>query len=91
MQDELNTISPDHQDKLAQQFGYINDLITNDNVDDAAPLLLELHYADLADFLDNVNRKYYHIIFPAIASSIFWIPKTFYDLLTFFILKFGNQ
>lgn len=70
MQDELNTISPDHQDKLAQQFGYINDLITNDNVDDAAPLLLELHYADLADFLDNVNRKYYHIIFPAIASML---------------------
>ena len=41
MQDELNTISPDHQDKLAQQFEYINDLIANDNIEKAALLLLE--------------------------------------------------
>ena len=70
MQDELNTISPDHQDKLVQQFEYINDLIANDNIEKAVELLLELHYADLADFLDNVNRKYYHIIFPALASML---------------------
>lgn len=70
MQDELNTISPDHQDKLAQQFEYINDLIANDNIEKAVEPLLELHYADLADFLDNVNRKYYHIIFPAIANTL---------------------
>ena len=70
MQDELNTISPDHQDKLVQQFEYINDLIANDNIEKAVELLLELHYADLADFLDNVNRKYYHTIFPALASML---------------------
>ena len=87
MQDELNTISPDHQDKLAQQFEYINDLIANDNIEKAVELLLELHYADLADFLDNVNRKYYHIIFPAIASMLnsevlVWLEELSFRTLT---------
>lgn len=70
MQDSQNTISPDHQDKLAEQFEHINYLINNDKLDDAVELLLELHYADLADFLDNSNRKFYHIILPVIADQL---------------------
>jgi magnesium transporter len=70
MHDELKTISPDYQDKIAQAFEHINELIASENIEEAAKLLLELHYADLSDFLDNVNRKYYHIIFPAIADML---------------------
>ena len=70
MHDELHNISSDHQDKIAQSFEYINQLIADEHIDRAIELLLELHYADLADFLDNTNRKYYPIIFPAIASML---------------------
>ncbi|MBN8512576.1 MAG: magnesium transporter [Rickettsiales bacterium] len=70
MQDELHTISHDNQEKLDQQFEEISTLIAEEKIDLAAELLLGLHYADLADFLDNLNRKYYPEILPAIAEHI---------------------
>ena len=70
MQHSQNAILPDHQDRLALQFERINYLINNDKLDNAAEALLDLHHADLADFLDNASRKVYHSILPAIASKL---------------------
>jgi len=70
MQEPQNTILSDHQDKLIGQFEHITYLINNDLLDNALESMLDLHYADLADFLDNVNSKLYHIIFPALADKI---------------------
>ena len=70
MLDKQNTIQPDRQGKLAEQFEHITYLLNNDKTDNAIELLLELHYADLADFIDNASRKHYHIILPAIANKI---------------------
>lgn len=65
-----NTISPDHQNKLVEQFAHITDLINSDKLNDAIECLLELHHADLADFLDNANRKTYRAILPAMAEKL---------------------
>ena len=70
MQEPQNTILPDRQDKLSDQFEHITYLINNDRLDSALESMLDLHYADLADFLDNANSKLYHIIFPALADKI---------------------
>lgn len=70
MQNSQNTILPDHQDRLADQFKHITYLINNDKLDAAAESMLDLHHADLADFLDSANRKIYHIILPAIADKL---------------------
>lgn len=70
MQDVNHTISADHHEKLDQKFEHIAHLIENDKLTEAVPFLLQLHYADLADFLDNTNRKDYQVIFPAIAAKI---------------------
>lgn len=65
-----NTISPDYQDLLAEQFTHINFLINNNKIDSAIEHLLELHYADLADFLDNTNHKLYQDILIPISNKI---------------------
>jgi magnesium transporter len=70
MHESQNTISPDHQDILADQFKHIRYLIHNDKFDDAAEALLALHHADLADFLDNANRRIYHVILPFIVDKL---------------------
>ncbi len=74
MNESQNFISSEHQEILAEQFNHITYLIHNDKLDNAADLLLELHYADLADYLDNANRKLYHIILPSIVDKI--APET---------------
>ena len=63
MQNSQNTILSDYQEKLAETFEHINYLIDNDKIDNAKTALLELHFADLADFLDNTNHKLYDLIF----------------------------
>jgi magnesium transporter len=70
MLDNQNTIQPDHQEKLADQFEHITYLLNNDKIDNALESLLALHYADLADFLDNASKKHSHIILPAIANKL---------------------
>ena len=70
MQNSQNTILPDYQEKLAETFEHINYLIDNDKIDNAKTALLELHFADLADFLDNTNHRLYDLILPIIAEDI---------------------
>ena len=70
MQNSQNTILSDYQEKLAETFEHINYLIDNDKIDNAKTALLELHFADLADFLDNTNHKLYDLILPRIADNI---------------------
>ena len=70
MLNSQNTILPDHQEKLAEIFEHINYLIDNDKLDSAVPELLDLHYADLADFLDNASYKLYNLILPLIADKV---------------------
>ncbi len=70
MQNSQNTILSDYQEKLAETFEHINYLIDNDKVDNAKTALLELHFADLADFLDNTNHRLYDLILPIIAEDI---------------------
>ena len=68
--DNQSTISADYQLKLDQQIEYINLFIQNEDFTRAANLLLDLHYADLADFLDRLNNKEYKSILPPIADRI---------------------
>ena len=70
MQNSQNTIASDHQEKLAEVFELVSYLIDNDKVLDATSRLLELHCADLADFLDNSNIKVYQLILPIIADKM---------------------
>lgn len=70
MEENENTISPDRETKLAETFDHINVLLSNDAINEAKSHLLQLHYADLADFLDNTNHKLYAIILPAILDNI---------------------
>ncbi len=70
MTESQNTISPDYQEKLVETFEHINYLIDNDKLDGAISGLLDLHHADLADFLDNTNHKLYNLILPIIADKI---------------------
>ncbi len=70
MSEPQNAISSDYQYKLDEQFTHITYLINNDKLDDAATALLELHHADLADFLDNATSKTYHVILPTIADKL---------------------
>ena len=70
----LNNMQPaesvNHQDKIDQQFEHITYLINNKQLNEAVDFLVNLHYADLADFLDNTSRRDYTIIFPAISSRL---------------------
>ena len=70
MRDSQNTILPDHQEKLDEIFEHIHYLIDNDKIDNAKQALLDLHHADLADFLDTSSYKLYDIILPIIADDI---------------------
>lgn len=70
MLDQDYTIHSDHQDKIAKQFEYITYLLDNGKDDSAAELLLELHHADLADFIDNATYKHRQTILLKISSSI---------------------
>jgi len=70
MRDSQNTILPDHQEKLDEIFEHIHYLIDNDKIDNAKQALLDLHHADLADFLDTSSYKLYDLILPIIADDI---------------------
>ncbi|MFV9947838.1 magnesium transporter [Rickettsia conorii] len=74
----FKSILPDHHDQFAEIFDQINDLIEDHNYDAAASRLAKLHYADLADFLDNLNNKTYKIIIPLLQDEI--KPETLVSL-----------
>ncbi len=61
---EHKSILPDRQEELAETFSYINQLIANNEIYQAASKLTTLHYADLADFLDNSSVKLCKNILP---------------------------
>lgn len=63
-------IQPDYQTKLVEQFEHITYLLNNHKVEHAIELLLDLHYADLADFIDNANKKQHYTILPQIVKEI---------------------
>ncbi|NRB10854.1 MAG: magnesium transporter [Rickettsiaceae bacterium] len=70
MQNSLNSNLSYDQDELEQVFENINYLIDNDKLDSAQEKLLSLHYADLADFLDNTNHKLYSTILSKIVDKL---------------------
>lgn len=78
MEENENTISPDLETKLAETFEHINVLLDNEAIDEAKEQILKLHYADIADFLDNANHRQYPVILPAIAKEI--MPETIVSL-----------
>lgn len=75
MQDSKNTILPDYQEKLDGIFEHINYLIDNHKIENAKSALLDLHCADLADFLDNTPYRLYDVILPIIVDDM--DPETF--------------
>ncbi|MGX6960206.1 MAG: magnesium transporter [Rickettsia endosymbiont of Pentastiridius leporinus] len=74
----FKSILPDHHDQFAEIFDQINDLLEDHNYEMAASRLSELHYADLADFLDSLNNKIYKIIIPLLQDNI--KPETLVSL-----------
>jgi len=60
----------DHQDQFAETFEHITELLTANNIDRALQIIESLHYADLADFLDNLNSKVYKTIIPLLKDKI---------------------
>lgn len=65
-----STVYSNNQDVLEQKFQYINDLLNNKKSRTAIKLLLDLHYADLADFFDNASTRHYHMILPYISNKV---------------------
>lgn len=70
MDDSQKSILPDRQEQFAETFEYVTDLINQDELVEAVKILSTLHYADLADFLDNTNHKSYKKILPLLADNI---------------------
>lgn len=64
------SILSDHEDQFAELFERITDLINNNNLEDATSHLSQLHFADLADFLDNANHKIYKKILPPLSNIL---------------------
>jgi magnesium transporter len=59
---------------LVDIFEQINRLLHDEEYSKAGKLLLQIHYADLADYLDNTNNKLYPHILPEIIDNI--VPET---------------
>lgn len=74
----FKSILPGHHDQFAEIFDQINDLLEDHNYNAAASRLAALHYADLADFLDNLSPKIYKIIIPLLQDKI--KPETLVSL-----------
>ena len=70
MHDSNKSILPDRQEQFAETFEHVTNLINHDELDEAARVLATLHYADLADFLDNINHKSYKKILLPLADII---------------------
>ncbi|MCC8417353.1 MAG: magnesium transporter [Rickettsia endosymbiont of Bryobia graminum] len=78
MQNQTKSILPVHQDQFEETFEQIDFLINNDQFEQAAEIMTNLHYADLADLLDNINQKLYKILIPLIQDSL--SPETLIQL-----------
>ncbi len=68
MQDHL--INNSYKDLISENFLRITKLIEAKKLDEAKSLLQKLHYADLADFLDNIEKKRYKQIIPLVSDTL---------------------
>ena len=64
------SILSDHEDQFAEIFEYVTHLINQDKLVEASKHLSLLHFADLADFLDNSSKKIYKKILPLLSDTI---------------------
>ncbi len=70
MHAQKRNILPDHTERFAEVFEHINQLISEDNLLAAVKFLSTLHYADLADFVDNTSHRHYHKLLPLLADNV---------------------
>lgn len=68
----------DHEEQFAKTFEHITQLLESNEINEAIKILSTLHFADLADFLDNTNHKLYKIISPFLSGII--APDTLVSL-----------
>lgn len=78
MQHQEKSHVSDHEDQFEETFERLNDLLNNDEFDKAVEVMSGLHYADLADFLDNTSQKIYKIIIPLLQDKL--KPETLVQL-----------
>ncbi|MCC8484112.1 MAG: magnesium transporter [Rickettsia endosymbiont of Labidopullus appendiculatus] len=78
MQSQPKSMLSIHQNQFDETFEQINNLLNNDDVGKAVEIMTNLHYADLADFLDNVNHRTYKIILPLLKDTL--KPETLVQL-----------
>jgi magnesium transporter len=81
MAEEQKSALLDHETEFAEAFETITELVSQEKYDEVAKNLSELHYADLADSLNNLNPKLYKIIIPLIidsfkAETLIWINSS---------------
>lgn len=70
MKTSQKSVLMDHEEQFAETFEYITKLIDEDKINDAVKILSSLHFADLADFLDNTNHRLYKTILPFLVNTI---------------------
>lgn len=76
--DNENVIS-DRQQQLAKIFSSVFDSINYGLIDEACDVLNELHYAEVADFLDNASYKIYKKILPKLEikpETLAWLSDS---------------
>lgn len=78
MQNQEKSKLSDHQDQFEATFEQLNDLLNNEEFNKAVEIMGALHYADLANFLDNVSPRINKIIVPLLHSKL--KPETLVDL-----------
>ncbi|WP_342278802.1 magnesium transporter [Candidatus Tisiphia endosymbiont of Myopa tessellatipennis] len=78
MQNQSKNMLSVHQNQFDETFEHINNLLNNDEFGKAIEIMSNLHYADLADVLDNINQKTYKTIIPLLQDTL--KPETLVQL-----------
>lgn len=78
MQNQPKNMLSVHQKQFDETFEQINNLLNNDEFGKAIEIMSNLHYADLADVLDNINQKTYTTILPLLQDAL--KPETLVQL-----------
>lgn len=78
MQNQSKNMLSVHQNQFDETFEHINNLLNNDEFGKAIEIMSNLHYADLADVLDNINQKTYKTILPLLQDTL--KPETLVQL-----------
>lgn len=69
MSQDEHSVLLDHEEQFSKTFENLNLLLDHDKLNEALEILDTLHFADLADFLDNTSHKFYHDLLPALLSN----------------------